>query len=115
MKTISALREPLKQTALVDWGSPPTMIEGHSTTRGALLHKGPDGQSECGFWECTPGTWACEVTRDEFCHFLEGEAVYTSDSGETTEITPDTVAFFPAGWSGQCRVLKTVRKVYMIR
>ena len=57
----------------------------------------------------------CEVTQDEFCHFLEGEASYESDHGEVTIIRPDTAAFFPAGWEGHCRVTKTLKKVYMIR
>ena len=55
------------------------------------------------------------MTRDEFCHFLAGRCTYTHDSGEVIEIAPDTIAFFPAGWAGTCRVHDTVRKVYMIR
>ena len=112
---ISILTNPLSQTELTDWGSPPIMLEGRSETRGALLHKGEGGQSECGLWECSPGTWRCEVERDEFCHFLAGEAVYESDDGTATAIRPDTIAFFPKGWRGTCRVIETVKKVYMIR
>jgi uncharacterized cupin superfamily protein len=55
------------------------------------------------------------VKSDEFCHFLEGNSVYTHDDGEVIEIKPDTLAFFPAGWKGICEVRETVRKVYMIR
>jgi uncharacterized cupin superfamily protein len=68
-----SLRNPLSQTALVDWGVIPTMIEGESRTSGRLLHKGPQGRSECGIWRCTPGRWNCHVIRDEFCHFLAGK------------------------------------------
>lgn len=100
---------------LVDWGAVPTMLAGESRTRGVLLHKGADGESECGVWVCTPGTWECKVTRDEFCHFLAGRCTYTHESGEVIEIAPDTAAFFPAGWKGTCEVRETVRKVYMIR
>ncbi|HEX6015621.1 MAG TPA: cupin domain-containing protein [Geminicoccaceae bacterium] len=35
--------------------------------------------------------------------------------GETIEVAPGTIAFFPAGWSGRCTVHETVRKVYMVR
>ena len=115
MSGTSVLRHPGTLADLQDWGPVPTMIEGMSLTSGVLLHKGPNGDSECGVWECTPGTWACHVTRDEFCHFLVGRCTYTHDSGEVIEIAPDTVAFFPAGWRGTCRVRETVRKVYMIR
>lgn len=100
---------------LEDWGLVPTMIEGQSRTSGLLLHRNADGSSEAGIWLCTPGLWRCEVTRDEFCHFLEGRCTYTHDTGEVIEIVPDTAAFFPAGWKGTCRVHETVRKVYMIR
>ena len=108
------LRQPATAGPLRDWGPVPTMIEGRSETSGILLHKGSDG-SECGVWQCTPGTWACHVVRDEFCHFLSGRCTYTHETGETIEIEPDTAAFFPAGWNGTCRIHETVRKVYMIR
>ena len=107
--------DPLAVTDLVDWGPIPTMITGQSHTSGRLLHKGPDGRSECGLWVCTPGTWRCTVTRDEFCHFLAGRCTYTADDGEVVEITPGTAAFFAEGWTGVCQVHETVKKVYMIR
>ncbi|MEW6635271.1 MAG: cupin domain-containing protein [Actinomycetota bacterium] len=90
------------------------MIEGESRTSGILLHRGEDGQ-EAGVWVCTPGLWRCRVERDELCHFLTGRCTYTHESGEIIEVEPDTTAFFPAGWTGTCRVRETVRKVYMIR
>lgn len=100
---------------LTDWGEVPTMLAGRSHTSGVLLHKGAGGESECGVWVCTPGTWECQVTRDEFCHFLAGRCTYEHEAGETIEIEADTAAFFPAGWRGVCTVYETVRKVYMIR
>jgi uncharacterized cupin superfamily protein len=109
------LRNPKAVGDLVDWGPVPDMIEGQSHTSGVLLHKGEGGESECGIWVCTPGTWRCHVTSDEFCHFLEGSCTYTHESGEVIEIEPDTAAFFAAGWKGTCRVEETIRKVYMIR
>jgi uncharacterized cupin superfamily protein len=111
----ASLRSPLSQTALIDWGVIPTMVEGESHTSGKLLHKGPQGRSECGIWCCTPGRWNCHVTRDEFCHFLAGRSTYVHQSGEVIEITADTVAFFPQGWKGVCTVHQAVTKVYMIR
>jgi hypothetical protein len=37
------------------------------------------------------------------------------ESGESIEITPDTMAFFAQDWKGMCTVHETVTKVYMIR
>ncbi len=115
MTTVPLMRAPLDQKDLIDWGVVPTMIDGESRVAGRLIHKGAEGANECGLWTCTTGTWRCEVTRDEICHFLEGRATYTHDSGEVIEISPDTAAFFPQGWAGTCVVHQTVKKVYMIR
>jgi uncharacterized cupin superfamily protein len=112
---VALMRQPLAQTDLADWGVIPTMLEGASRTSGKLLSRNADGSSETGLWVCTPGKWACHVTRDEFCHFLEGRATYVHESGEVIEITPDTAAFFPQDWRGVCTVHETVKKVYMIR
>jgi uncharacterized cupin superfamily protein len=109
------LRNPKTIAPLKEWGAIATMVEGISKTAGVLLSRDPDGRAESGVWTCTPGTWRCEVTSGEFCHFLAGSCTYVHDNGETIEIQPDTVAFFSRGWSGRCTVRETVRKVYMIR
>jgi len=109
------LHNPEKITDVVDWGIIDTMIEGESHTSGVVLHKGENGESETGIWICTSGFWNCHVTRDEFCHFISGEATYTHESGEITEIEANTIAFFPKDWRGTCKVHTTVRKTYMIR
>jgi uncharacterized cupin superfamily protein len=111
----SVLQDPTAHDDLDDWGPVSDMIEGQSHTDGTLLHKGPDGESECGIWECTPGHWECVVERDEFCHFLGGRATYYPEDGEAFEVREGTVAFFAEGWTGTCEVHDTVRKVYMCR
>ena len=113
--SVPLMRTPLMVEELTDWGIIPTMIDGESRTSGKLLYKGSEGSPEAGLWVCTPGFWHCHVTKDEFCHFLDGRCTYTHESGEVVEIEPDTAAFFPEGWKGTCRVHETVRKVYMIR
>lgn len=110
---VPIVRNPGALADLEDWGPVPTMIEGQSMTSGMFLHRGPE--SESGIWVCTPGYWNCHVTSDEFCHFIAGRCTYTHESGEVTEIEPDTAAFFPKDWKGTCRVHETIRKVYMIR
>jgi uncharacterized cupin superfamily protein len=107
--------QAIPATALTDWGPVAAPIGTPvSQTRGVLLDRAPSGFPESGVWECTPGTWRCEVERAEFCHFLVGRATYSHDDGEVIEITPGTTAWFPAGWRGRCTVKATVRKVYAI-
>jgi uncharacterized protein len=108
----------LETDRLADWGALPATASHPgrvSRTRGRLLYKGENGAPETGLWECTPGVWECRVTRDEFCHFLSGRSIYTDAAGRRIEIGAGDSAFFPAGWTGTCEVLETVRKVYMIR
>jgi len=109
------LRDVLTASPLKDWGAIPTMMEGTSRTAGILLSREANGRAESGIWTCTPGVWRCEVTSDEYCHFLDGACTYTHQEGERIEIAPDTLAFFPRGWKGTCHVRRTMRKVYMIR
>ncbi|MEX2649559.1 MAG: cupin domain-containing protein [Alphaproteobacteria bacterium] len=105
----------LAGSALKDWGPVAQPIgEPVSRTRGLLLDRAPSGIPESGVWECTPGTWRCEVERAEFCHFLAGRCTYTHDDGEVIEIGAGATAWFPAGWRGRCTVALTVRKVYAI-
>lgn len=109
------LRDASRLDALSDWGTVAEPLTGASHTSGRLLYRDACGYPECGVWVCTPQEWPCEVTRDEFCHFLAGRCTYVHDSGEVIAIQPDTRAFFATGWRGVCTVHEAVRKVYMIR
>jgi uncharacterized protein len=109
------LHNVLTAGPLKEWGPVSKPLEGISQTAGILISREPDRRAESGIWTCTPGLWRCELKSDEFCHFLQGSSTYTHDNGEVIEVRPDTLAYFPIGWKGQCRVHETVRKVYMIR
>ncbi|MBB3988085.1 hypothetical protein GGQ68_004441 [Sagittula marina] len=110
-----AMHRPLDITEAMDWESIRTMIGGESHVSGKALHKGSDGQSECGLWICTPDKWEYHMTRDEVCHFLEGRGTYSNASGDVIESTPDSAGLFPKGWQGASPVHVTVKKVCTIR
>jgi len=99
---------------LIDWGVQPDAIDGESKSRGVLLHKGPDNKPESGFWEVTEGTWRLSIPRDEFCHFIQGEAIYTSDCGDVIHVRSGSCVHFKAGWTGRCEVRSTLRNLYML-
>ena len=106
----------LDPATFADWGEVAAPIgEPVSRTSGLILFRNADGSSETGLWQCTPGRWRCAVERDEFFHVLAGRAVYTGDDGRVTEIGPGATCAFPAGWTGACAVIETLRKVYMVR
>ncbi len=96
-----------------DWGLQADMLEGASRSSGKLLWK--DGQgAECGVWDCTPGRWRLALPADELCHFVTGNATYTSDTGEIINVSAGTVVHFKKGWIGECHVHDTIRNVYML-
>ncbi len=106
----------LDPATFTDWGEIAAPIgEPISRQSGLILFQNDDKSSEMGLWQCTPGRWRCEVENDEFFHVLAGRAVYTEDDGTTTEVTAGMTCAFPAGWRGECEVVETVRKVYMVR
>ena len=114
MSTAPHLTDVSTRTDLVDWGPQPDMLEGQSHSSGLLVHKGPDNRPETGTWVCTPGRWRLEIPRDEFCYFVQGQAVYRSDAGEEIEVTSGTAVLFPAGWVGECTVHETLRNTYYL-
>lgn len=114
MTSAPHLHNASTRSDLVDWGAQPDPIAGTSHSTGRLVHKGPDNRPEVGIWVCTPGQWRLSIPRDEFCYFTAGRATYSRDTGELVEITPGTAVFFPAGWTGECTVYKTIRNTYYL-
>ncbi len=106
----------LQSGDLADWDNVPTPLSDNvSHTSGKILVGGGGSFPEAGYWRCTPGSWRCDVERDEFCHFLEGSCTYIHDNGEVIAIKGGDTAWFPAGGAGKCDVRETVAKVYLIR
>ena len=97
------------------YNSFPFLPKGLVPVENDVVHVYGGAFPEAGYWRCTPGSWRCEVERDEFCHFLEGSCLYTHDNGEEIAIKGGDTAWFPAGWRGRCDVQDTVAKVYLIR
>ncbi|MEM7359368.1 MAG: cupin domain-containing protein [Pseudomonadota bacterium] len=72
------------------------------------------GNMYAGTWVCEPGTLKLDLDLTEFCHLLEGHWVFTSESGQVTEVKAGDSWVFPKGWKGTAEVIETVRKVYMM-
>lgn len=72
------------------------------------------GASRHGVWECSPGVWRRQIVQAEFCHFLEGTAIFRPDGGEPVRISAGETAFFPAGSLGVWEILTPCRKVFVV-
>ena len=112
--TAPHLTQATTPTDLVHSGIQADPLEAVSHSSGPLVHKGHGNRPEIGIWVCTPGRWRLSIPRDEFCHFVSGKAIYRSDDGEIIEVEAGTAVMFPAGWTGECTVVETMRNIYML-
>jgi uncharacterized cupin superfamily protein len=93
----------------------PTSLTGQ-TESSVTLWTSPDGLTEMGVWECSPGTFtAFRDGYDEFANILFGAVTMTTDEGEKSELGPGSVIVTPSGWKGTWTVHETVRKVWVTR
>ena len=93
----------------------PTSIEGNQQEASLSLWTSPDGRVEIGVWECTPGRFtAHRATSSEFCHFISGQIEMTHADGRRQLIGPGDAINLPLGWKGEWRVIRQVRKLYVI-
>jgi len=112
------LRGPQLAGPLKDWGPVADHdSRGQSVTgRHSCCIRGRAGRRETGNLDLHAPAIGIAMSRaTSIATSSPGAAPTTHESGEVIEIEPDTVAFFPEGWKGTCRVSETVRKVYMIR
>jgi uncharacterized protein len=63
--------------------------------------------------------WKKEVSKfswtydsQETCYFLEGEVVFTLDSGQPVQMGKGNLVIFPAGMSCTCEITRDVKKHY---
>ena len=73
-----------------------------------------EGKNFAGTWECEVGTMELDLDLTEFCHLLEGHWIFTSASGQVTEVKAGDSWVFPRGWKGTAEVVEKVRKVYFM-
>jgi len=79
-----------------------------------FLWRSPDGSSDIGIWECTPGKFTVDRTHaGEFCYLLKGRIVITHDKDGTKEFGAGDAISMPRGWKGTWEVLEHVRKIFV--
>lgn len=102
------------EAALEPWPLEPAQIlAGRPQARGKALHEGP-GDTGCGVWECTPGTFVWSYELNQSMVLTAGEAEIAVEGGERFTVRVGDAAFFPAGTRATWIVKETVRKLYTI-
>lgn len=95
-------------------GSGPSLIKGPYKTKTWNHFKGEKGRLYSGIWESTPGKVKVNYKEWEFCHFIEGKAVLTSDKGKKWTLKAGDGFIIPAGFKGTWETVEKVRKHYVI-
>ncbi len=93
---------------------PAPLDEPISIVRSASLTSSARSSNRIGVWECTPGRWRRQIVQAEFCHFLEGRATFTPDTGDAIEIVAGDVVHFPENSLGIWDIHETSRKIFMV-
>jgi uncharacterized cupin superfamily protein len=89
----------------------PVKGDPHESTGELWAHNGLN----VGVWESTPGVFpASRIGYDEVFICLSGAATMTGDDGVRYDLSPGSVLFTPAGFTGRWDVSETFRKVYCI-
>lgn len=87
---------------------------GHPETWTRVLFSSPDGRTQVGIWQCTPGGWVIVDRSDtETIHVLEGRARITDADGTAHDLGEGDAIVLPRGWSGRWDIIETVRKLYV--
>ena len=78
------------------------------------LQASEDGDTAAGIWECTPGKFHRAVKQAEMSHFLAGRCSFTPEGGESIEIRPGDMMYFPSNSRGVWDIQETVRKTFLV-
>ena len=94
--------------------NPAALLAGEYKTTTYNHWTGEGDRLYCGIWECTPGKVQIDYTEWEFCHFIEGEAILTHESGKSWRLKKGDGFIIPPGFKGTWETVKPVRKHYVI-
>lgn len=98
----------------VEEGRPATVLEGNPVTQLQNYYTDPTGQFFAGIWESAPGKWTVNYTEEEFCTFLAGKAILTSEDGAAETFITGDAFIIPRGFKGTWETVETVKKWYVI-
>jgi uncharacterized protein len=91
------------------------VLKGTPEARATKLQTSRDWTSTVVVWECTPGSFKWEYSKDETVFFLAGEAFMTDDDGQEHRFGAGDIAVIAAGTSCRWRVTEPIRKIAVVR
>jgi len=94
--------------------TPEKLISGSAVTQTWNHFTGEDDRLHCGIWESAKGKVNVHYDEWEFCHFIQGEAILTSDNGKSWTLSKGDAFIIPAGFKGTWETIRKVKKHYVI-
>ncbi len=91
------------------------ILEGTPEARVMKLQTSRDWTSTVLVWECTPGSFKWQYSKDETVFFLAGEAFMTDDNGQEHRFGAGDIAVIAAGMRCRWRVTEPIRKIAVVR
>lgn len=88
-------------------------LSGDPHTVNLNAYKSDDGSKLMGTWLCTPGKWAVNYTKWEYCDFREGYCILTPEGGAPIHLKAGDIFVVEAGFRGTWEVVETVRKYFV--
>ena len=87
----------LNSVVVVNFKPEPTSISENQEEAAAKLSVSEDGNTTIGLWECTPGEFTADRSKEaEYCHTLTGSAsVRNQNDSHSRIMTQETFLFYP--------------------
>lgn len=103
----------LMQLDLSPFEAKPTTLTPGQKEAAKELWTSPDGTTEIGVWECTPGRFTADRSKaSELCHIPSGRVTLYNEDGSSQNIGPGEMFSLPLGWKGEWLLHETTRKIY---
>ncbi|MDR5902891.1 MULTISPECIES: cupin domain-containing protein [Halomonas] len=88
-------------------------LSGDPHTVNLNAYASEDGTKTMGTWICTPGRWAVNYDKWEYCDFREGYCILTPENGEPIHLKAGDIFIVEPGFKGTWEVVETVRKYFV--
>ena len=100
------------QVKLVDM---PVEPSGEIASIGGLLVQTPDRRLTGGLWECQAGRFDWKMDGDEIAYLFEGSIRITTEEGDTCQIGPGDIAYFPEIMQATWEILEPIKMFFVVR
>ena len=107
----------LNSVVVVNFKPEPTSISENQEEAAAKLSVSKDGNTTIGLWECTPGEFTADRSKEtEYCHISSGSAsVRIHNDSHSRNLGSREPLFIPISWKGSWIIHEHEQKLYVLQ